>query len=278
MIAGQISLAALSPASATRTFSLVSGSSGNSVFVGQRSTKILVDCGVSAKRLTAALNGRGEDPADITGILITHEHSDHIAGLSVLARRHNIPVYMPEATWLQLRDKMRFSERLDVRFIEPGQHFEVGESSVYAFATSHDAACPVGYRIDTGRSIVGVATDTGELSTHHTRILSGCDLVYIEANYDLDMLYGGPYPWSLKKRIDSIRGHLSNRQTAAAIGDLVRGGGTRFVLAHLSKENNLPELALRSITSDLDEEGFRTGLDLRLQVAPRFEPSPVFEL
>ena len=278
MIPGQMSLASLSHSTQTRSFSLVSGSSGNSIFVGHSSTRILVDCGVSAKRLTAALLERDEDPAHISGILITHEHSDHIAGLSVLARRHNIPVYMTEPTWFRLSQSMKFAERIDVRFIEPGRHFEVGDSSVYAFSTSHDAVCPVGYRIDTGRAVVGIATDTGELTDHNVKLLSGCDLVYIEANYDPDMLYGGPYPWPLKQRIDSVRGHLSNGQSARAIGDLVRGGGTRFVLAHLSKENNMPDLALSSVTDDLSEAGFKAGIDLKLQVAPRYEPSAVYEL
>ena len=278
MIPSQLSLASLQPASKVKTFSLVSGSSGNSIFIGHQSTKLLIDCGVSAKRLTAALRVHDEDPEELTAILITHEHSDHIAGLSVLARRHRIPVYMPEPTWNILKHKLNFAERLDVRFIEPGQYLSIGDSSIHVFETSHDAVCPVGYRVDTGRAVIGVATDTGELTPRHASVLGGADLLYIEANYDPDMLYDGPYPWPLKQRIDSVRGHLSNQQSAAAIGDLVRKGSTRFVLAHLSQENNMPDLAYSSVSGDLHLAGFKEGVDLKLQVAPRHEPSPVFEL
>lgn len=274
----QLSFTSMMRSEQVKTFSLVSGSSGNSIFIGQGSSRILVDSGVSAKRLCAALSEHDEDPALLNGIVITHEHSDHIAGLSVLARRHDIPVYMPQPTWERLRRTLSFADRLRVISIQPNERFAIGDLELLPFRISHDAVCPVGYRVDTGQRIITVATDMGEITPDAMMALQGSDLVYLEANYDQDMLLNGPYPWHLKQRIRSERGHLSNDQSASAIAELIGSGSTRFVLAHLSKENNIPELAMRSIEHDLNGHGIVCGRDLTLDIAPRYVPSKVMEV
>ncbi len=256
-----------------RACTLVSGSSGNSIYIENNDTRILIDAGVNAKQLEIAMRTQSIDPAALNGILLTHEHSDHVCGLSVLARRYRLPVYMTEATYLAARHRLPFAERMDVRFIRAESNFEIGNMAVRPFHVPHDAADPLGYRIDTGQGVISVASDTGQWTEHIADIVSGSDMVFIEANYDPDMLWFGPYPWPLKKRIDSEHGHLSNSECGYAISSLILEGTTRFVLIHLSKENNQPDLAYNNIEELVREIGARSGSDYTMLTAPRYTPS-----
>lgn len=261
-----------SKVSPVKACTLVSGSSGNSIYVQNRDSSILIDAGVPAKILEQRMAIQGIDPASLQGILITHEHSDHIAGVSVLARRYKIPVYMSEKTWLAAQLRFTYAERMDVRFISPKQAFLIGSLSVQAFRTPHDAADPMGYRIDTGSAVVSVATDIGRWSDQLFNEVASSDITFIEANYDNEMLWDGPYPWPLKKRIDSAMGHLSNLECADAILELLETGTKRFVLIHLSQENNRPELAYQSIEEQLAFAGANVGRDYLMLTSPRHTP------
>ncbi|NLF20149.1 MAG: MBL fold metallo-hydrolase [Clostridiaceae bacterium] len=256
-----------------RACTLVSGSSGNSIFIENADTRILVDAGVSAKMLEMAMNGQGIDPATLSGILVTHEHSDHISGLSVLARRYKLPVFTTQKTFAAAKGRLGFAEKIDVRFIAPDVSFEIGSMAFRPFRTPHDAAESMGFRIDTGYGVISVASDIGTWTETIAESVSGSNLVFIEANYDPDMLWFGPYPWPLKKRIDSEHGHLSNGDCGTAIGRLIHEGSTRFVLIHLSKENNRPDLAYNNIEALLAAEGARSGSDYTMLTAPRYTPS-----
>lgn len=253
-------------------YTLFSGSSGNSIYVENKDSRILIDAGVSAKRLEAALRGCGADPAALDGILVTHEHNDHIAGLSVMARRWKLPVYMSKKTYQAALPKLNFAERMDVRFIEADTPFELKGMAIKPFRIPHDAAEPLGFRIDTGHGVFAVASDIGQWTETISGAVRGSDLVFIEANYDPEMLWGGPYPWPLKKRIDSENGHLSNLACADAVEELLQSGTTRFVLIHLSKENNLPDLAYSSVEEQLKRAGAACGSDYTMMTAPRYSP------
>lgn len=257
---------------AARACTLFSGSSGNSIYIENKGSRILIDAGVSAKRLESALREREVEADSLGGILVTHEHTDHIAGLSVLARRYKLPVYLTKGTYEAARPKLAYAERIDFRFIQPDRPFELADMAVKPFRTPHDAADSVGYRIDTGQGVFSVASDIGRWTETIAEAVSGSDLIFIEANYDPDMLWTGPYPWPLKRRIDSEFGHLSNGDCGEAMERLVREGTSRFVLIHLSQENNLPNLAYSSVEQCLTEAGAANGRDYTMMTAPRYTP------
>lgn len=242
-----------------RVFVLYSGSGGNSVFVRVGQSAILIDAGKSARALCRALCDIGEDIKNIDAIFITHEHSDHISALEVLSKKNDIPVYMTEVSAKRFDacpDAPIHSRlvRCDVEFSA-----EVGELSVRSFRTPHDSRMSVGYRIefDNGgrRCALGIATDIGYASDNIRENLLGCDAVIIESNHDEEMLMTGPYPRDLKLRVASKRGHLSNRECAELAMELADGGTKAFMLAHLSKENNLPELAYEETARALSGKG-----------------------
>ena len=248
-----------------RFCSLFSSSSGNCSYIGSAGAGILIDAGVSAKRIETALIRREIDPACICAVFVTHEHRDHVAGLRVLAKRYGYRIYGTAGTLTAVAE----AGMADAAPLTPltGTVCE-GGMEIIPFATSHDSAESCGYRIHTadGRT-VAVATDTGVLTDTIRAAVTGCDLVLIESNHDVRMLQCGPYPYSLKQRILSPRGHLSNEVCAATLPGLVATGTTRLVLGHLSKENNRPELAALCATQALDEAGMRQGIDYLLSVA-----------
>lgn len=246
---------------------LFSGSSGNCVAVGSREHYILIDAGVSAKRIRDALLMRGFDPAGLAAVFVTHEHTDHVTGLRVLTSRGNVPVYATAGTLCAL-DPMGHLAGVSASAC-PWEGVEAAGMQVTPFRTSHDTIESCAYVIATadGRRIA-VMTDTGVVSGEMRAAVTGCDLVYIESNHDVEMLRNGPYPFPLRQRILSSRGHLSNAQCAAELPSLLRNGASRFFLAHISRENNLPELALRSARAALDETGAKAERDYTLQAVP----------
>ena len=260
------------------SFSLASGSSGNSIYVGSEQTAVLVDVGINCKGLCLALDSRGLSPADLSGILITHEHSDHVKGLDVFAKRYSTPIYINQKTWNRLRPRLKYAELMDVRIVENDSQFVVGDIEVKSFSTPHDAVDSMGFRLNTGRHVVSVFTDLGKTNERLIDAVAGSDLIYIEANYDPDMLKNGPYPWDLKQRISGEFGHLSNLDCADGILELLNRGTSRFVLSHLSEHNNFPELAELTVNRILLEAGAKHGSDFQMNVAPRYTPGEVFEL
>ena len=246
--------------------SIASGSEGNSLLVSAGGTHILVDAGISARRITTALLSLGLTPGDIAGVLVTHEHSDHTAGLATLTKQYRLPLYASGGTAGALC--ARIPHAADVLHLLPRQGvLTLGDAQVTVFPTSHDAAESIDFRFDCGGAALGVLTDTGCVTPEAEQALQGVDLLVLESNHDEDWLLSGPYPYYLKQRILGNRGHLSN-DAAAALAQRMASAGTRqFVLAHLSRENNTPEWARQTMARAL------AGLDVSVTVAPRAELS-----
>lgn len=247
---------------------LFSGSSGNSYYIGSRSAGVLIDAGRSARQLDGMLQLCGIDPLAIQGILLTHEHSDHISGLQVFARKYKLPVYGSAGTLIALGEKL---SGVEAHVAEP--ELELAGMSVTPFHTSHDCAEPLGYRIVTedGRKL-GFATDLGFLSETVKAQLLGADMVVIESNHDRDMLRHGGYPMYLKERILSDHGHLANDTCAAFLPELAKSGTRRFLLAHLSRENNTPSLAKEAALTALVRAGLSEHIDFLLDTAKPENP------
>jgi len=244
---------------------LFSGSSGNSTYIGGQSGGILIDAGVSAKRLTEALSAINIDPQRIGAVFLTHEHNDHIAGLRVFCERHHIPVFATEGTINALQGK-HITSKMQAH-IMPSGGVEACGILVRAHAIAHDSSEPCCFtcEAENGEKFA-VATDLGYVSDDVNDALLGCDNVLIESNHEVMMLQNGPYPYWLKRRIMSDTGHLSNVACAQMLPKLLQHGTARFYLAHLSRENNSPELAFACAKAAFDEAGARAGIDYELTV------------
>lgn len=230
---------------------LASGSRGNSTIVQSSRTRILVDAGISARETFKRMKAAGEDPHSFSAILITHEHADHVAGLAVLARKLKIPVFMTGAThqaWSRsVRDATGERPELPkLGFFSAGRCFQVGDIDVTPFTIPHDAADPVAFTFWSEGIKIAIATDLGTMLENVKDNLRGCDVLVIESNHDVEMLRGGPYPWSVKQRVMSRVGHLSNTALAEFFCTHYDGNASYIVLAHLSEQNNHPELARRA--------------------------------
>ncbi|MGH9579472.1 MAG: MBL fold metallo-hydrolase [Terriglobales bacterium] len=231
-----------------RTTVLASGSKGNATVVASSKTRLLVDAGISCRETFRRMAQAGEDPGALDAILISHEHSDHVSGLPVLARRLKKPVYMTESThqawWRQNRRQLEERGRLErLERFSAGRTFSVGDITVMPFTTPHDAADPVGFTFRAEGVKIGLVTDLGYLPASVRQHLAGCDGLMIESNHDLEMLRSGPYPWAVKQRVMSRVGHLSNDALAEFFAADYDGGAAFVVLAHLSEQNNHPEIA-----------------------------------
>ena len=258
---------------------LYSGSSGNALFCQYGDTRLLIDAGKSGRAIEDALDRIGADIRTISGVLITHEHSDHISGVGVLARKYHLPVYATEGTWKEMEGKIGRIPA-DVRCeIAAGRDFTLGSVGVVPFPIPHDAADPVGFRLYGGGVSVSTATDLGYFSDEVWSNVAGSTLVLLESNHDPDMLRANPrYSAPLKARILGNRGHLSNEACAQALLRLIAAGTSDVILGHLSGENNTPTLARKVSGEILEREGIRAGEDVRLHVALRDEVGSVFIL
>lgn len=223
---------------------LGSGSRGNATVVLGSSGGLLVDCGLSCLQIQKRLRVVGVDPDRLDGILITHEHSDHVAGLAVTARTFGVEVWMTPRCEKRLRGKRKLPDPVIVNRIAPGRSFRVGSLDVEAFRIPHDSVDPVGYVVGEGGDRIGFATDLGTPTDPVVAKLSECRAVLLEFNHDVEMLLEGEYPWSLKQRVRGELGHLSNRQGAEIARRLRRAGNLQhLVVGHISEQNNTPELA-----------------------------------
>ena len=258
---------------------LFSGSSGNASFVEGGGVRILVDAGLSGKTICQALESIGILPETIQGILITHEHSDHIKAAGILSRKYRIPVYANALTWeAMMKHVQPIAPHLQVTF-ETNESFYIGNMCIHPFSVPHDAAQAVGYRIDCEGRSIGIATDMGYIKKAVFDVLSGCDLVLLESNFDPELLQDNPkYRQSLKNRILGRRGHLSNENCAFFIQRLYETGVRNFVLGHLSKDNNTPALAHRTVTNFLMEKGIQVGKDLQVNMSWRDKVGQVYTI
>lgn len=237
--------------------SIASGSSGNCIYVGSNNTNLLIDAGVSAKRIENGLNETEIRPDEVQGILITHEHSDHISGLGIFARRYHIPIYATYETLGAIRSMKGCSGIPEELYnsIYPNENFYINDLFVEPFSTSHDACNPVCYTIRAEEQKIGIATDLGKYDDYILSKLDSSDLLYIEANHDVNMLMVGKYPYFLKQRILGDKGHLSNDTSADMISRLIHPNLKNIILAHLSKENNYEELAYETVCCELINRG-----------------------
>ena len=250
-----------------RFCSLYSSSSGNSTYIGSSKTGILVDAGVSTKKLKEALLSRDIDPSALGGIFITHEHSDHINGMRILASTYNIPVYATEGTMSFMEENGKVTSKFPYKVI-PYEGIEVGDIFVKPFRTPHDSLESCGYRIEfSDGQKAAIATDIGSITDEIRENIIGCSLVMLESNHDIGMLQNGPYPYYLKRRILSDVGHLSNVACGEMAAELVSKGTSRLFLGHLSKDNNFPDLAYQTNLSAITEKtGAVVGRDFLMEV------------
>ena len=256
---------------------LASGSSGNSTLVSCGRTHILLDAGISARRITTAMQEVGVDPAQLNAIFITHEHQDHIAGLQVLTKKLRVPVVATNPTCGQLADKCPGTLDL-LRSQKPGTGVRVGSLWVESFATPHDAAGPVCYRVSSREGTMMVCTDLGYVTEEVRAAAGDCDLLLCEANHDVEWVKNGPYPYYLKERILGEQGHLCNEAGGELAAYSVAKGCRTVLLAHLSAENNTPAHAREAVCRVLRGAGIDPEHDLHLSVAPRKEHGPTFQV
>jgi len=257
-----------------RFCNIASGSSGNCTYIGDENTHLCVDAGLSGKRIEAGLNEIGLTTSDVTGILVTHEHTDHINGLSVIARRFGIPVYATRGTIEAIKRMPKFSNIPDCLYhvIEADKPFTLGDFNIRPIRISHDAAEPVAFRFDNNGKSIGVMTDLGKYDDYIIENMKDCSTVMIEANHDVNMLQAGPYPYPLKRRILSDRGHLSNDACGRLLVELLGQKLENIILGHLSHENNLAELAYETVRLEvtMSDAGYRFS-DFKVLIGKRDE-------
>lgn len=253
---------------------LASGSTGNAFYIESNKEKILVDAGLSGKRLDHLFSGVNVDPSTLTGILVTHEHGDHIKGLGVMARKYNLPIYANEKTW-QAMEKSIGKINLEQKLLFGRDQVKTfGDMTVESFGVSHDAAEPMFYTFRNNDKKVALVTDLGYVSERIKDVITGADAYIFEANHDVEMLRMSRYPWSVKRRILGDTGHVSNEDCGLALSDIISNQTKRIYLAHLSKDNNMKDLARMSVDNILKER----GIDLEIYDTDPEVPTPMYEV
>lgn len=255
-----------------RLCSIASGSSGNCIYVGSDQTHLLIDTGISKKRIDAGLSELDVKGEELQGILITHEHSDHIQGLGVFSRKYKIPIYATPGTIKGIQSCVTLGELPEglLHPIQTDEKFSLGDIEIEPFCISHDANEPSGYRMECNGKAVAVATDLGKYDDYIVSKLQKLNAILLEANHDIHMLEVGPYPYHLKRRVLGDRGHLSNELSGRLLCDILHDNLKHIVLGHLSKENNYPRLAYETVKLEvtLSNTPYH-GEDLNLIVAKR---------
>jgi len=257
---------------------IFSGSSGNCALFATEGAKLLIDAGRPGSAIIDQLHRLKLDPFSLDGILVTHEHTDHAKGVGVLSRRFDLPVFATAATFAAMEQSIGSLASKNIRVIHPGHEFSVGNVCVSPHSIPHDAADPVGFVFRCCGRTVAQFTDLGHMPKEVLDIATEADLVVLESNHDVTMLKNGPYPFALKQRILSKRGHLSNDTAAEAAVSLASRGVTAIVLGHLSAQNNTETIAFETVRQALTREGVRVGEDVRLEVASREGPTVAYDL
>ena len=251
--------------------SLYSGSSGNSLFVETENTKLLIDAGVSSKKIEMALTNLNIDPASINGILITHEHSDHVQGLGTFAKKYDLPVFVNQKTLDAMpKQKEKIAEK-NIKKFKIEEKFEIGDMQIKPFSIPHDAANPCGFNIFKGNKKISIATDIGHITNGILKNLEDSIFVLLESNYDPEVLKFSRYPYQLKSRIAGPNGHLSNESAGKTISHLLGSGLEQAMLGHLSKESNFPELAYKTVIDEIISSSYNEN-SIKLSVASRDIP------
>jgi len=258
--------------------SLFSGSSGNSTYIGTDRTHILVDAGVSMKNIVAGLSQINVDSRDLKGILVTHEHSDHITSVGAISRKFNVPIYANESTWQAMESKLGRIDAVNRRVFYNDMDFYIQDINVQPYQIPHDAADPVGFSFFYKNKKISITTDLGHTNKKIIKNVMDSDLVILEANHDENMLKAGPYPNYLKKRILGRKGHLSNEDTGHALLEMIKGKVTHVLLAHLSRENNYPQLAYQTVVDILKSNGVEAGKDIQIDLTYRDRASNFYHI
>lgn len=259
--------------------SLASGSSGNCQWIASEKTALLLDSGLSGKYIQAAMTSISEDIGRVQGLLVTHEHVDHVKGVGVMLRRYGMKLYINEATFAAIEPKLGKYEDHQIQIFKNDETFEIGDIVVRPFSITHDAVDPVAYAFGCGQRKIAVATDLGMVDQRILGELLESELLMIEANHDVEMLKVGPYPYHLKRRILSEYGHLSNDHAGEVALEVMRSGRLKSILlGHISKENNHPELAYETVKGCLEGGGVEIGVDVQLDMSYRDRVSRLYHL
>ncbi len=264
-----------------RVCTIASGSSGNCIYVGSDDTHVLVDAGISGKKIEQGLNEIGLTGNDIDALLVTHEHSDHIKSLGVLARKYGMPIYTSEKTFKEATNQTKTGKIPDGIFhsVSADETFSVGDIEVHPFSTSHDAIDPLGFRFENNGNSFAIATDLGCYNDYILEHLKNLDAILLESNHDVRMLEVGPYPFYLKRRILSDKGHLSNEAAGHLLNSVLNDNMKKIILGHLSKENNYPDLAYQTVCSEITfgDCPYKAS-DFNIEIANRDNPGKILEL
>ncbi len=244
-----------------RIASLGSGSRGNATLIEDEETAILIDLGFSLKETVRRLHRIGRSPEDISGILVTHEHADHIHGVAAFARKYKTPVYLTPGTF----NEKRMGNLPDLREVNCHRAFRVGSLGVEPVTVPHDAREPCQYIVSSRSRVVGVLTDLGHITPYVSSRYSACDALLLECNHDVDMLANGPYSWQLKQRVGGIHGHLNNEQAAGLLSQVERARLQHLIVCHISEKNNNPALAVAAVEAPM------AGFDANLHIADQAE-------
>lgn len=255
---------------------LSSGSSGNSIFISDNKSSFLIDAGLSGKKIINRMKKIDADPDDLDGILVTHEHKDHIKGVGILSRRLDIPIFANEKTWAACENELGKLKNNNIKTFK--SEFNFKSFNVKPIAVSHDACAPVAYVVYRKNKKLIFATDMGYINENLRAELTNIDFLLLESNHDIDMLMSGSYPNFLKKRIRGKKGHLSNDAAAEILPELINGKCPKVLLGHLSQENNNPKVAYLTVKNMLSEKGFVVDKDLKLELTYQHKPTKKYEL
>lgn len=257
--------------------SLYSGSSGNSLFVETQNTKLLIDAGVSSKKIETALNDINIDPSTLDGILVTHEHIDHVQGLGTLSKKFDLPVFVNQETLDAMpKQKDKISEN-NIKTFKISDKFDIGDLEIKPFSIPHDAANPCGFNIWKNNKKISIATDIGHMTNPILKSLEESLFIMLEANYDPEVLRCSPYPFTLKSRIAGPTGHLPNEMAGKTISHLLKSGLKNAMLGHLSKQSNFPELAYKTVVDELISNNYNEDC-ISLSVASRDNHSKIITI
>lgn len=260
-----------------RFCSLYSGSSGNSLFVESNKTKLLVDCGESAKKIITSLADIDVDIEKIDAILVTHEHIDHVKSLGTLSKKYNIPIYTNIETLNAMPDQANKIKDDNIHIFDFSKDFEIGDFQIHPFSIPHDAANPCAFNIFYNNKKISIATDIGHITPEIIKNLEKSSFMLLESNYDPNILKCSPYPYHLKERISGPLGHLSNNVAGQTVSHLIDSGLNTVMLGHLSRENNFPELAYKTVMEEVIENNYPEKA-IKLSVATRFNHSPLIDI